>query len=62
VQAVARDRRSRLARPLGEEPIVRLIVDGTVVRVRLDRRATSIWFLVALGVRADGQKVPLVFT
>ena len=47
------------ARPLGEEPIVRLILDGTVVRVRLDRRATSISLLVALGVRADGQKVLL---
>jgi transposase-like protein len=46
-------------RPLGQEPIVRLILDGTVVRVRLDRRATPIWLLVALGVRADGQKVLL---
>jgi transposase-like protein len=25
------------ARSLGDEPIVRLILDGTVVRVRLDR-------------------------
>ena len=41
---------------LAEEPIVRLILDGTVARVRLDRRATSISLLVALGVRADGQK------
>jgi hypothetical protein len=47
------------ARPLGDEPIVRLIADGTVVRVRLDRRATSISLLVALAVRADGQKVLL---
>jgi putative transposase len=47
------------ARPLGEDPIVRLILDGTVARVRLDRRATSISLLVALGVRADGQKVLL---
>jgi len=38
---------------------VRLILDGTVVHVRLDRRATSISLLVALGVRADGQKVLL---
>jgi Transposase, Mutator family len=38
---------------------VRLILDGTVVRVRLDRKATSISLLVALGVRADGQKVLL---
>jgi transposase-like protein len=45
------------ARPLAEEPILRLILDGTVVRVRLDRRATSISLLVVIGVRADGQKV-----
>jgi putative transposase len=30
------------ARSLGEEPIVRLILDGTVARVRLDRKATSL--------------------
>jgi putative transposase len=47
------------ARSLAEESIVRLILDGTVVRVRLDRKATSISLLVVLGVRADGQKVLL---
>ena len=47
------------ARSLADEPIVRLILDGTVVRVRLDRKATSISLLVALGVRDDGQKVLL---
>src|SRR5271168_4544272 len=47
------------ARPLADEPIVRLILDGTVVRVRLDRKATSISLLVVLGVREDGQKVLL---
>jgi len=47
------------ARSLAEEPVVRLILDGTVVRVRLDRKATSISLLVVLGVRADGQKVLL---
>src|ERR1700746_2260258 len=47
------------ARSLAAEPIVRLILDGTVVRVRLDRRATSIVLLVVLGVREDGQKVLL---
>ena len=47
------------ARSLAEQPIVRLILDGTVARVRLDRRATSISLLVALGVRADGQKMLL---
>ena len=47
------------ARSLAEEPIVRLILDGTVVRVRLDRKATSISLLVVNGVREDGQKVLL---
>jgi putative transposase len=47
------------ARSLADEPIVRLILDGTVVRVRLDRRATSISLLVVIGVRADGQKMLL---
>jgi putative transposase len=47
------------ARALKKEPIIRLILDGTVVRVRLDKKATSISLLVALGVRADGQKVLL---
>jgi len=46
-------------RPLGGEDIVRLILDGTVVRVRLDKKATSISLLVVLGVRRDGQKVLL---
>ena len=47
------------ARSLAEEPMVRLILDGTVVRVRLDRKATSISLLVVIGVRAGGQKVVL---
>jgi putative transposase len=47
------------ARSLAEEPIVRLILDGTVVRVRLDRKATAISLLVVIGVRTDGQKVLL---
>jgi transposase-like protein len=46
-------------RDLAAEPIVRLILDGTVVRVRLDRKATAISLLVVLGVRDDGQKVLL---
>ena len=46
-------------RPLAEEPIVRLILDGTVVRVRLDGKTMSISLLVVIGVRADGQKVLL---
>ena len=47
------------ARSLAAEPIVRLILDGTVVRVRLDRKATAISLLVVIGVRTDGQKVLL---
>src|SRR5499426_1611199 len=47
------------ARDLSSEDIVRLILDGTVVRVRLDRKSTAISLLVVLGVRRDGQKVLL---
>lgn len=47
------------SRSLADEPIIRLILDGTVVRVRLDRKATSISLLVVIGVREDGQKVLL---
>ena len=41
-------------RSLAEEDVVRLILDGTVVRARLDRRATPISLLVVLGIRRDG--------
>ncbi len=47
------------ARDLSQEDIVRLILDGTGVKVRLDKRVTAIPLLVALGVRRDGQKVLL---
>lgn len=46
-------------RDLAGEDVVRLILDGTVVRVRLDRKATNISLLVVLGVRRDGQKLLL---
>jgi putative transposase len=46
-------------RDLAAEPVARLILDGTVARVRLDREATSVSLLVALGVRRDGRKVLL---
>jgi putative transposase len=46
-------------RDLSKDDIVRLVLDGTVVRVRLDKRATGLSLLVALGVRRDGQKVLL---
>jgi len=46
-------------RDLSHDDIVRLILDGTVVRVRLAKKATSLSVLVVLGVRRDGQKVLL---
>jgi putative transposase len=46
-------------RDLAGEEVVRLILDGTVVRVRLDRQATNVSLLVVLGVRRDGQKLLL---
>jgi putative transposase len=48
-----------MRRDLAEEDLVRLILDGSVVRVRLDRKATNISLLVVLGIRRDGQKVLL---
>lgn len=47
------------ARSLAGEDIVRLILDGTVIKTRLDRKATNISVLAAIGVRRDGQKVLL---
>jgi len=48
-----------MRRDLAGEDVVRLILDGTVVRARLDRKATNISLLVVLGVRRDGQKTLL---
>ena len=48
-----------VARDLVDEDIVRLILDGTVIKTRLDRKATNISVLAAIGVRRDGQKVLL---
>jgi putative transposase len=56
---VRTDREAWCRRDLAGEAVVRLILDGTVVRVRVDRKATSISLLVVLGVRRDGQKVLL---
>lgn len=47
------------ARDLADEDIVRLILDGTVIRTKLDRKATNTSVLAAIGVRRDGQKVLL---
>tara|TARA_R110002072_G_scaffold3978_2_gene28248 strand:- start:742 stop:1968 length:1227 start_codon:yes stop_codon:yes gene_type:complete len=46
-----------VTRDLVNEDIVRLILDGTVIKTRIDRRATNISVLAAIGVRRDGQKV-----
>lgn len=47
------------ARSLADEDIVRLILDGTVIKTRLDKKATNISVLAAIGVRRCGQKVLL---
>jgi putative transposase len=47
------------ARSLTGEDIVRLILDGSVVKARIDRKAVAISVLAAIGVRRDGQKVLL---
>src|SRR4051795_1004341 len=46
-------------RALAGEDVVRLILDGTAVKVRLDKRVTAVSLLVVPGVRRDGQKVVL---
>lgn len=38
---------------------MRLILGGTVVKTRIDRKAASISVLAAIGVRRDGQKILL---
>jgi putative transposase len=44
---------------LADEAVVRLILDGSVVKARLDRKAAAISVLAAIGVRRDGQKILL---
>ncbi len=47
------DREARSARSLADDDIVRLILDGTVIRTRLDRKGPpNISGLAAIGVRA----------
>jgi putative transposase len=53
------DWESWMRRDLAGEDVVRLILDGTVVRARIDRKATNISLLVVLGVLRDGQKILL---
>jgi len=47
------------ARSLADEDIIRLILDGTVIKTRIDKKATNISVLAAIGFRRDGQKVLL---
>jgi putative transposase len=48
------------ARGLVDEDIVRLILDGTVIKTRLDRKATNISAVSPpINIRRDGQKVLL---
>lgn len=47
------------ARSLADEDIIRLILDGTVIKTRIDKKATNISVLAAIGVRRDGQKILL---
>jgi hypothetical protein len=49
----------RFARSLGRIAVAGSLLDGTVIRTRLDRKATNISVLAAIGVRRDGQKVLL---
>ena len=65
------DRDAWCARSLADEDIVRFgpslgriafgasLLDGTVIKTRIDKRATNISVLAAIGVRRDGQKVLL---
>lgn len=47
------------ARSLADEDIVQLILDGTVIKTRIDKKVTNISVLAAIGVCRDGQKVLL---
>jgi transposase-like protein len=49
------DRKAWCARSLADEEVVRLVLDGTVIRTRPDRKATTISVPAAIGVRRDGE-------
>jgi hypothetical protein len=49
----------RFARSLGRIAFAGSLLDGTVIKTRLGRKATNISVLAAIGVRRDGQKVLL---
>jgi len=46
-----------MARDLTDEDIVWLILDGTVIKTRLDRKATNISVLAAIGVRRPSRQI-----
>jgi len=46
-----------VARNLSDEDIVRLILDGTVIKTRLDRKVTNISVLAAIGVRRPSRQI-----
>jgi hypothetical protein len=43
-----------VARNLANEDIVRLILDGTMIKTRIDKKATNISVLAAIDVRPPG--------
>ena len=47
------------ARSLADEDIVRLILDGTVIKTRLDRKAQNISVLAAIGVCRPSRDIAL---
>jgi putative transposase len=47
------------ARSLADEDIIRLILDGTVIKMRLDKKATNISVLAAIGVRRPSRDIAL---
>jgi transposase-like protein len=53
------DREARCRRDPAGEGVVRPILDGTVGRARVDRKAAGVSLPVALGGRGDGRKVLL---
>ena len=51
------DRDAWCNRSQADEDIVRLILDGTVIKTRLDRKATNISVLAAIGVRRPSRDI-----
>jgi len=45
------------ARSLADEDIIQLILDGTVIKTRIDKKATNISVLAAIGVRRPSRQI-----